>query len=150
MSAILQDLDMDYIETELKKVNLFEFERAFRSLSVNWFSDEKTEINKFGEFILYCSTFGAREVYFYQDSERTNGFYWLKQVFVPYNKLRQAYAYLDKAPFLLPVSWVQYWVKRVFISRDLNLKAGFADRRKNLEGEDAEFVTNLMDELNIK
>ena len=145
-----QNLDFEYINGELEKMNLSEFERAFRSLSLNWFSAEKTEVNEFGEFILYCSTFGAREVYFYQDGERTGGLYWLKQVFIPLNKLKGKYAYLNKMPFLLPVSWIQYWVKRVFISRDLNLKAGFSDRRKNLEGSDAEFVSNLMNELKIK
>ncbi|MBR1731311.1 MAG: nucleotidyltransferase family protein [Ruminococcus sp.] len=143
------NLDFIYIDEELKKVKLTEFESRFRALSLNWFSSEKTEIDDFGEFVLYCSTFGAREVYFYQDSERTEKFYWLKQVFIPLDKMKGGYAYLNKMPFLLPFSWGQYWIKRVFISRDLNLKAGFADRKKNLEGEDAEFVTSLMNELKI-
>ncbi len=144
-----KDLDIDYIDRELEKVKLKEFESAFRTLSLNWFSDEKTEINDFGEFVLYCSTFGARAVYFYQDSERTNRFYWLKQVFIPLDKLRHNYAYLNQMPFLLPVSWAQYWGKRIFVSRDLNVKYGIADRRKNLDKEDAEFVTQLMNELKI-
>lgn len=144
-----KDLDRGYIDAELKKLNLVDFEREFRGLSLNWFSNEKTEINDFGEFILYCSTFGAREVYFYQDGKRTQKHYWLKQVFIPCETLKSKYSYLNKMPFLLPVSWGQYWFSRIVIHRDLNLKAGFADRRKNLEGDDAEFVTNLMNELKI-
>lgn len=146
----LNNLDSDYIESELKCLGLYDFEKSFRELSLNWFSNNETEINDLGEFILYCSTFGKREIHFYQDSKRTKGFYWAKQVFLPLDKLKRRYAYLEKMPFLLPFSWGQYWVTRVFIHRDLNLKEGFADRKKNLEGEDAEFVTNLMNELKIK
>lgn len=145
-----KDMDFGYIACELKKLELAEFEKGFRELALNWFSNKKTEINDFGEFILYCSTFGKREVYFYQDNKRTERFYWLKQVFIPYDKLKAKYSYLEKMPFLLPFSWGQYWFTRVVLSRDLNFKEGFKDRRVNLDSEDAEFVSNLMKELNIK
>lgn len=145
-----KNLDFEYIDAELKKAGIAEFEKAFRNIALNWFSSEKTEINSFGEFILYCSTFGAREIYFYQDSQRTDKLYWLKQVFVPYDRLKHKYSYLEKAPVLLPFSWGQYWFTRLFVHRDLNFKEGFSDRKKNLEGEDAEFVSNLMKELNIQ
>ena len=144
-----ESLDFDYINFELEKLKLRGFERGFRSLSMNWFSDEKTEINNLGEFVLYCSTFGSREVFFYQDSKRTGGLYWLKQVFLPLDKLKYSYSYLNKMPFLLPFSWVQYWGKRIFVSRDLNLKKGIAGRREKLTGEDAEFVSRLMNKLKI-
>lgn len=144
-----ENLDFSYIETELKKAGIAEFEKAFRAIALNWFSSDKTEINSFGEFILYCSTFGAREIYFYQDSKRTEKFYWFKQIFLPYDRLKNKYSYLEKAPVLLPFSWAHYWFARIVVRRDLNFKEGFADRRKNLEGEDAEFVTGLMKELKI-
>ena len=144
-----KNLDFEYIDAELKKAGIDEFEKAFRAIALNWFSDDKTEINSFGEFILYCSTFGAREIYFYQDNKRTEKFYWLKQVFVPYDRLKHRYSYLEKAPVLLPFSWGQYWFSRIIVHRDLNFKEGFSDRKKNLEGEDAEFVTELMKELKI-
>lgn len=144
-----KNLDFEYIDAELKKAGIDEFENAFRAIALNWFSDDKTEINSFGEFILYCSTFGAREIYFYQDNKRTEKYYWLKQVFVPYDRLKHRYSYLEKAPVLLPFSWGQYWFSRIIVHRDLNFKEGFSDRKKNLEGEDAEFVTELMKELKI-
>ena len=145
-----KDLDFDYIESELKKLELVDFEKSFRELALNWFSNNKTEINEFGEFILYCSTFGKREVYFYQDNNRTERFYWLKQVFIPYGRLKSRYSYLKKLPFLLPFSWGQYWFTRVLVARDLNLKEGFKDRKANLDADDAQLVSKLMKELNIK
>ena len=143
-------LDMEYIEGELSKVRLVDFESRFRAVAMNWFSGKGTLIDDLGEFILYCSTFGERVIYFYQDNKRETRFFWFKQVFIPLDKMKEKYAYLNKAPFLLPVSWTQYWFKRIFVARDLNLKEGFSDRNRNLDAQDAEFVSNLMKELNME
>lgn len=144
------NLDFDYIESELSKMGLAAFEKNCRELALNWFSDEPTVINELGEFIMYCSTFGDRKVHFYQSGQRAGKMFWLKQVFIPYNDMRANYQYLEKAPVLLPFSWVQLWFTRIFIHRDLNLKEGFADRAVNLNEQDAEFMNNLMDKLEIK
>ncbi len=142
-------LDFGKVEADLRKMGLDTFEKSLRKIAFNWFSDEETEFDNFGEFIMYCSTFGDRKVNFYQSGKKTGKGFWLKQVFIPYKTMRTKFAYLEKAPFLLPFSWVHYWVDRVFISRDLNLKAGFSDRAVNLNDEDAAFMNNLMDELKI-
>lgn len=143
-------LDADYIAAELEKRGMVQFEKEMRELAFSWFSDDETVINEFGEFVLYCGTFGDRKVTFYQGKQRTGRFYWLKQVFTPLNEMKRRYSYLDKAPFLLPFSWVQYWFTRIFLHRDLNFKEGLHDRAVNLEGEDAEFVDKLMENLKVK
>lgn len=144
------NLDFGYLKSELKKMGLDVFEESCRELALNWFTNEPTVINELGEFIMYCSTFGNRKVNFYQSGQKTGSNFWLKQVFIPYKRMRNSYQYLEKAPFLLPFSWVQFWFTRIFIHRDLNLKEGFADRRVNLNEQDAEFMDNLMDKLAIK
>lgn len=143
------DLDFEYLNNAFKELNLIEFEHHFRATALNWFSNEKTQITQLGEFILYCSTFGVRNICFYQDHQNTKGNYWLKQFFRPYSKMRASYKYLDKFPFLLPVSWVQYWFTRIFIIRDLNLKEGLKSRAENLSDENSEFMKNLTKQLNI-
>ncbi len=144
-----EDLNMSYIDDELKKMELYAFEKKLRSTAFNWFSDEKTVIDELGEFILYCSTFGKRKVAFYQSGKKTGGAYWIKQVFIPYKTMRSKYNYLNKAPALLPFSWVQLWFTRIFIKRDLNLKHGFSDRVSNLDEKDAKFMDNLMNDLEL-
>ncbi|MBQ5399133.1 MAG: nucleotidyltransferase family protein [Ruminococcus sp.] len=144
------DLDFGYIESELSKMGLSTFEKGCRELALNWFSNEQTVINELGEFIMYCSTFGDRKVNFYQSGQKTGNNFWLKQVFIPYKNMRTRYHYLEKAPVLLPFSWVQYWFTRIIIARDLNLKEGFSDRAVNLNEQDAEFMNKLMNKLEIK
>lgn len=143
-------LDFEYIRSELDKMGLGAFEEGCRKLAFNWFSDEPTVINELGEFIMYCSTFGDRKVNFYQSGQKTGNNFWLKQVFIPYKSMRSRYHYLEKAPVLLPFSWVQYWFTRVFIARDLNLREGFSDRAVNLDEQDAEFMNKLMKDLGIE
>jgi hypothetical protein len=143
-------LDFEYINNALKILNITAFEERLRKVSVNWFSIDKTYIDNFGEFILFCATYGMRDIYFYQDNARSKKNYWLKQIFIPYKQMKKKYAYLSKAPFLLPFAWVQFWFTRIFINRDINLKEGVTDRAENLDEKNAEFVTNLMNELNIK
>jgi hypothetical protein len=144
------ELDFKYIESELNKMGLATFEKNCRELALNWFTEESTVINELGEFIMYCSTFGNRKVNFYQSGKKTGNNFWLKQVFIPYKTMRTRYQYLEKAPVLLPFSWVQFWFTRIFINRDLNLKEGFADRAVNLNEQDAEFMNKLMKKLEIQ
>ncbi len=142
-------LNFDYINSCFEKLKIKTFAQRLRKLSVNWFSKDETKIDNLGEFILYCSTYGVRDVFFHQDNLSNKDNYWLKQVFIPYSKMKNKYSYLSKAPVLLPISWVQYWFTRLFISRDINFKEGFSDRAENLNDKNAEFVDKLMCELDI-
>lgn len=143
------NLNFNYINFCFEKLKIKIFAQRLRKLSVNWFSQDETKIDNLGEFILYCSTYGVRDVFFYQDTLRNKDNYWLKQVFIPYSKMKNRYSYLAKVPILLPVSWVQYWFTRLFINRDINLKKGIYDRAENLNNKNAEFINKLMCELDI-
>lgn len=145
-----QSLDFDYISGRLREMELTTYEEKLRELSLNWFSDEPTQINAFGEFVLYCSTYGQRVVSFFQSNQRTEHGYWIKQFFPPYSDMRRRYEYLEKFPILLPFSWVQYWGRRAFVDRDIHVKRGITERANNLDKESGEFLINLMNELEIK
>lgn len=145
-----KNLDFDYIGEKLHKMELTVYEQKLRELSLNWFTDEPTQINAFGEFVLYCSTYGQRVVSFFQSNRRTERGYWIKQFFPPYSTMKRRYDYLEKFPVLLPFSWVQYWGRRAVFDRDIHVKRGITERANNLDKESGEFLINLMDELEIK
>ncbi len=142
------DLDFNYIDNSLKELNLVDFETQIKSLSINWFSYNETKITPLGEFVLYCSTYGTRDIYFYQESKRQGKGFAIKQIFIPYSKMKNTYGYLRKAPFLLPFAWTQYWFTRLFVHRNINLKQGIRSRTAVSE-QNAEFVSKIMQELNI-
>lgn len=143
------DLDFDYINHCFDKLNIRTFCIRLKELSLNWFSSDTTVIDNFGELILYCGTFGERNLFFYMDGRATKGNYWLKQIFIPYDKMKKKYLYLSKYPFLLPFSWVQYWFRRIFISRDVQYKSGMSSRVKNLDEKNSRFVSQVMSELEL-
>lgn len=144
-----KNLDFEYINNALKELNLLEFEKQIRNLSLNWFSGDNIKINKLGEFILYCSTYGLREIHFYQSKSKQGKGFYLKQVFIPYSQMKTKYAYLKKAPVLLPFSWLQFWFTRIFVLKNLQLKDGINSRKNNISDENALFISNLMEELKI-
>ena len=143
------EVDYAYLDKELEAIGLLSFEHRLRELALNWFSGEKIVINELGEFILYCSTFGNLEVNFYQDKKRTERFFALKQVFIPYKNMKGRYAYLEKLPALLPFSWGQYWFHRLFISRDIKFREGIRERTHKFDDEDRELLDNVINELEI-
>lgn len=145
-----RSLDTDYIASAFEELNILTFANRVENLSLNWFSDKPTVIDNLGEFILYCGTYGTRDIYFYQESTRQKGSYWLNQIFIPYRKLKNSFSYLNNAPVLLPVAWVQYWFTRVFVDRDVHIKRGLTERAKKLNDENSVFVSKLMNELDIK
>ena len=143
------NLNNTYINNSLKELKLLTFEKEMRNLSFNWFSLEDTSINDLGEFILYCSTYGMKDIFFYQDSQKQGSMYLLKSIFPSYKKMRNIYSYLYKLPFLLPFSWLQYWFTRFFFHRDVKVKEGMKSRINSKSYENGEFVSNLMKKLNI-
>ena len=144
-----KNLDWDYINSAFEKLRIKKFANEIKNIATNWFSSEKTEITPLGEFVLYCSTFGQREIGFYRDSANTKGNYWLNQIFKPYSKMKNQYEYLNKFPFLLPISWIQYWFTRIFIFRNLNFKDGLNSRINSKNFEDKDFIDNLIKELEM-
>ncbi len=144
------NIDFEYINGQFKIIGIATFAEKLRELAQNWFSLEETKIDNFGEFILYSSTYGTRDVHFFQSMNKSKGGYWIKQIFIPYKSMKKQFSYLQKFPFLLPVSWVQYWFIRLFISKDINFKGGISDRISNLDSKNGEFVSNLMNELEIE
>ena len=54
--------------------------------------------------------------------------YFIRSLFPNKKFMSVHYPYVNKLPFLLPVSWVQMWFKRFFIEKNVNVKGGFQNR----------------------
>lgn len=111
-------LDGEYIESELRKLQLLEFHRNIEALVKFWFEnaqpDEKTEF--ISDFIFGSGAWGERPVHILatvvKESKKTKNILvarlsrlW-KLAFLPLFSMKQKYPILTKLPVLLPVFWV--------------------------------------------
>lgn len=115
-------LDWEYVDHELKKLEIDTFERNIRCLANLWFGEkdetiEKNELEELAEYIVNGGVFGNRE------NDRQNNMlmhkskaaYLRSVVFPSYQTMRTVFPWL-KTPFLLPVAWAvrakNVWTKR--------------------------------------
>ena len=101
-------LDWDYIEKELKKLDLVEFSKQISSLSTKIFNDE--ELNKTEEetllFIVSSGTYGLLENAVNKGVKEKGKFrYLMSRVFPPLEFYRGAYSWAYKHKILIPVAW---------------------------------------------
>ena len=121
------DLNMEYLMTELKKLQLDAFyENIYRTLDA-WFeggqSDEMTA--HISDFIFRSGVYGERDAHRIaqglRDKANEGGSNkqvrkraWLKLIFLPYGSMREKYPVLGKCPILLPIMWVVRWLSALF------------------------------------
>lgn len=104
------DIDFNYVEKELDRLNLLKFYAAFKNVAENWFG--KTPLSDdgaaFEEYIAVGANYGTSKNYaamnFADDSSGKK--YFLSKIFPSAKIMSQKYAVLEKAPALLPVFWV--------------------------------------------
>ena len=110
-------LDWKYIERELKKLGLYDFERANRSLALHLFGGEELtdDEKEMLEYIIFSGTYGTQKNYV-QNGLRKKGRvgFLISRTFLPYSAMVSAYPILHKLPFLLPVFWVVRIVSALF------------------------------------
>lgn len=127
----LDGLDWDYIEAELRKLNLWEFYRNISQLAEEWFGtdedcdkESKELINKLSTYIITNGTFGTQKNAA-AVSVAKNGrtlFLW-KAVFPNLKSMKSMFTWLDKWPILLPYAWVLRGIRSITSKK----------RRKNIK-----------------
>ena len=141
------NLDYSYIKEQLTELGLLKTHEKITSTAEDWFSWKLEDFDSFGEFVLYCSTFGDSE--FHEaltpvgDSSASGV---LRHIFRPYYQMKNIYFYLHKFPFLLPFSWVQFWFSRVFVSKDINRSYG---TEKKISPEVRQRADEIINELEL-
>lgn len=150
-------LNRAYLDEEFKNLDLLTFEEKMFSISVKWFENQDFEsFSLLEESILLSSTLGRSSLTFanlsldhkrraQRENKKNSKFgFFLSTVFPGKKAMSKRYRYLEKAPYLLPVSWIQFWFKRLFIDKDVNIKIGIKNRLNYISDEDEEYINTIL------
>lgn len=118
-------LDWEYIKNELQKMKMHQFHMNIMHTIDVWFNGEaENEITDLITSVLFNSgQYGSQETALInralQNGEKSATRIKLERiaqnVFVPYEKMRDKYEFLRKAPVLLPVMWVVHCFDILFV-----------------------------------
>ena len=121
----LEDMNWKYVESELKKLGLWEFYKNLSELAEIWFSigprPEKRDreiIHKLTSYIISNGTFGtaknAAAVLVARNGRKR--FFW-RAVFPNLRNMQSMFPWLNKWPILLPYAWILRGVRSVATRR---------------------------------
>ena len=113
-----KDMDWNYIQTELEKIKLWEFEKSISGLNQVWFGSAPS--NEFyaemTDFILSCGAYGTRKQAILSSMSTTisdkrsigvaKSLYRRKLFFPGLDTMKIVYPFLGTLPFFLPICWV--------------------------------------------
>lgn len=115
------ELDWDYIRTELEAINLREFAENICAIGEVWFgSGQSNELyEEMTEYIILSGAYGTNKhsiissigIQAGQKHLPSKYAYWLQLFFPPLETLKISYPFLIKWPFLLPACWVLRGIK---------------------------------------
>lgn len=156
-------INNEYLSEQLKILGIDVYESKLLAICEKWFKHNNfEELSTLEEFILLSSTLGRTSVGFvnmsinYKDEMAKNNKkpsklkFLLKSVFPAKSKMVAHYNYLNKLPFLLPISWIQMWFKRIFISKNVRFKYGLKNRLNYNNLQDEEYINELNNIVGLK
>ena len=127
----LDGMDWDYVETELKKLKLWEFYENISQLAEAWFgiaeksNEESNElINRLSTFIITNGTFGSTRNAAAAATAGEGRFQsLLNAVFPSLKSMQSMFEWLKKWPILLPYAWILRGIRSVMSRRRrMNIK----------------------------
>lgn len=123
----MDELNWDYIRTELEEIGLREFAKNICGLGEMWFgTGQSNELyEEMTGYIVSSGAYGTRKQSVISSlgikSEKKNPpakqVYWLRLFFPQLEILKNSYPFLDTQPFLLPACWVLRGVKCLLFKR---------------------------------
>ncbi len=156
-------INQEQLSQQLKNTDLVVFEKKLWEICEKWFVKNDLEnLSLLEEFILLSATIGRVSVAYANISlnhkrkmEQNNKKpskvkFFLQQTFPSKSKMLSYYPYLNKLPFLLPVSWVQMWFKRFFILKNVNFKSGLKNRINYINAEEEQYINTLLKTVGFK
>lgn len=143
----MHDLDREYLRREIGKLQIEEFERNIRLLSLRWFgTEEEREAAQVPEdfhweelenYIVGGGVFGSKENEVINDSLRSSGGwrYLFHVAFPSYSAMQTVFSWL-KTPLLLPAAWtVRAWNVLTKRRENLHLQTERAREIRKLSGK---------------
>lgn len=130
------DLDMKYVEAEVKKLGIESYEQMNRSLAMHLFGsgtltdEEKARL----DYVLSFGTYGREENFARNllEKEGKKG-YFLSRLTLPYARMLEIYPVLKKLPVLYPFCWTHRLLYALVRKKDkvmAQLKAGLNWKEK--------------------
>ena len=147
-----KELDFEYIEIELQKLELLNFWHNTKKLIDVWFNDvECDEISAFMTHKIFSgSAYGTNEAHVLSEGvkiskstdkvKRTSFF---KSAFPSYQIMKQTHKYLKVLPFMLPFAWVCRWIGVLFSPKRMKRK------KQNLDKLSKQNIQRYQKELNF-
>ncbi len=148
-----EEMDWDYIRSELNKINLCEFTESILGLCEVWFGEAASNglYEDMAEFVFDSGVYGTQKHIFVssmsvksreKSSVRNIKFlYGFKKFFPPLKSMIIQYPFLKTAPFLLPFGWMLRGIKCVLFKRRRTL--GIINGIRSVSEEDIEKIGNL-------
>ncbi len=154
------EFDFNYLNNKLRLFKLEKYENRLRQIAYNWFSKPEplTEFDDIETYILLSTTLGRLDVCVLIESQSRieNGIktgkkksklsYLRSSIFPPKSIMVFDYRYLEKFPFLLPVSWIHMWFTRIFVCRNVSVKRGLKNRL-SYTGDDVKYIKKLFNDV---
>ena len=110
-------LDFDYINKELKKIDLVDFSNDMINLTTKVFKEEPLN-DKEQEMLLYIAssgTYGTLENRVNKGvKEKGKSRYLMSRIFPPYRYYKSAYPWAYKVPILIPIAWLCRFFRILF------------------------------------
>ncbi len=148
--ALREQLDEDYIRTELKKLSMLTFYETISELAESWFFPDHTApvgaVEEMARNILCGTTYGVNQGavqnavagYMLRGKSASGAklSVTIRKVFPSRAFMKSMYPMLEKSPFLLPFCWVARWF-RILFTEPKKLSEFFRNlRKKNLYGRE--------------
>ena len=151
------ELDMNYINTQLEKMNLLKFvDNLYRLIRV-WFEDEPWDelMVEMTNYIVASAEFGNTLNQAAAESLRDKAenkkqakiFIYLSRIFLNKKGMKIKYPILNKLPFLLPVMWVWRIIETIIFKR--NKIAENRQAVNNRMGENVDRLSKHMDMVGL-
>ena len=112
-----KELDFDYINKELEKLDLLDFSNQIVNLSNKIFNDAPLtdEEEKMLLYIASSGTYGTMEHSVEKGIKKKGKFgYFMARVFPPYSFYKSAYPWAYKCPILIPIAWLARFFRIIF------------------------------------
>lgn len=151
------ELDMEYIEGELKKLSLYEFYKNIKKTLDVWFEggEETPETELITEWIFESGVYGTAEnnavsrAIRKEDEGKTSKIKTYFRAFFPsYKAMSRLYPILKKAAVLTPVFWIWRLIERAFSGSD-RLKKINEDMKVQTEDNKSTYK-ELLDKVGLK
>ncbi|SFB19142.1 Uncharacterised nucleotidyltransferase [Acetitomaculum ruminis DSM 5522] len=142
-------LDRKYIDAQLLKCGLSDFEYHISNLSQMWLGDRpfKEFYYDLFEYMLNCGIYGKTEYGIWneyahvQDNKKNNSQFHRKLWYLlpPLHYMKKYYSFLRKIPFLLPVAWIVRIIRGAFFRKSVVRR----DYLKRVSEKDIDMIQNI-------